>query len=125
MWTVTVIVGGVLVQDGCHVAFAADEYPVGALAADGAHPALRERVRAGRLQRRLDHTSMPSAVNTASKTAVNLLSRSRSRNRGPAARWSRPISRFRTCWAVQVPVGWAVTPAMWTWRVAILMKNGT
>ena len=31
---------------------------------------------------------MPAAVNTASKTAVNLASRSRSRNRRPVARWS-------------------------------------
>jgi hypothetical protein len=37
-------------------------------------------------------TSMPSPVNTASKTAVNLLSRSRSRNRIRAARWSTTAS---------------------------------
>src|SRR3954447_15969992 len=44
-------------------------------------------------------TSMPAAVNTVSKPAVNLVSRSRSRNRSESARWSRSISRFRACWA--------------------------
>src|SRR4051794_14500578 len=42
-------------------------------------------------------TSMSAAVNTVSKTAVNLVSRSRSRNRSESARWSRSISRFRAC----------------------------
>jgi hypothetical protein len=42
MWTVTVVVRGVFVQDGCLVTFAGDEHSVGALAADGAHPSLRE-----------------------------------------------------------------------------------
>src|SRR6266536_3718157 len=55
-------------------------------------------------------TSMPSALNTASKGAANLLSRSRSRNRSPAVCRSRSISTFRACWATQALVGWAVTP---------------
>jgi hypothetical protein len=42
MWTVTVVVSGVLVQDGCQVPLTADEYLVGAFAADGAHPSLGE-----------------------------------------------------------------------------------
>jgi hypothetical protein len=37
------------------VALANDEHPVGALSAYGAHPAFCERVRSGRLWRRLDH----------------------------------------------------------------------
>jgi hypothetical protein len=49
---------------------------------------------------------MPAAVKTVSKTAVNLVSRSRSRNRSESARWPRSISRFRACWATQAPVGW-------------------
>ncbi|WP_203935908.1 hypothetical protein [Planosporangium mesophilum] len=56
--------------------FADDEHPVGALAADGAHPALGERVRPGACGGVLI-TSMPSAVNAASKGAVNFASRSR------------------------------------------------
>src|SRR5689334_913572 len=48
-------------------------------------------------------TPMSTAVNTASKAAVNLLSLSRSRNRSPAARPSRSSSRFLACWATQAP----------------------
>src|SRR5438477_1497022 len=54
-------------------------------------------------------TSMPSAVDTVWKAAVNLVSRWWSRDRSPAARRSRSISMFRACWATQAPVGWAVT----------------
>jgi hypothetical protein len=42
MWTVTVVVPGVLVEDGRQVTFTGDEHPVGALVADRAHPALCE-----------------------------------------------------------------------------------
>src|SRR3954469_9147838 len=55
MWTVTVVVRGVLVQDSRQVTFTDDKHPIGALAANGAHPALRERVRTRRSRRGLDH----------------------------------------------------------------------
>src|SRR6266542_4407224 len=55
MWTVAVVVGGVLVQNGCQVTFTGDEHPVGAFAADGADPALSVRVRAGRPRRGVEH----------------------------------------------------------------------
>jgi hypothetical protein len=55
-------------------------------------------------------TSIPSA----SKAAVNFVSRSRSRNRKLVTRWSRSISRFRACCATQAPVGCAVTPTTCT-----------
>src|SRR5689334_11420010 len=51
----TVVVRRVLGKDNSQVPLANDEYPVGALPAYGARPALRVRVRAGRLRRRLDH----------------------------------------------------------------------
>jgi hypothetical protein len=55
----------------------------------------------------------------------DFVSRSRSRNRKLVTRWSRSISRFRACWATQAPVGCAVAPTTWTWRVAISTKNST
>src|SRR6266496_5012603 len=61
MWTVTVVARGVLVDNGRQVTFADDEHPVGALAADGAHPALRERVRSPRLWWSLDHVDAVGA----------------------------------------------------------------
>src|SRR3954453_6166891 len=50
-----VVMTGVFGQHGGQVPLADDEYPVGALSAYGAHPALRERVRAGRLRWGPDH----------------------------------------------------------------------
>jgi hypothetical protein len=85
MWPVPVLVRGVLGQDGRQVAFAEDEHPVGAFSACGAGPAFSERVRPGACGGVLI-TSVPAAVNTASNPAVNLVSRSRSSNRNPAAR---------------------------------------
>ena len=58
MWTVAVVVRGVLVEDSRQMALTGDEYPVGALAADGAHPALRERVRSGCLRRSPDYADV-------------------------------------------------------------------
>jgi hypothetical protein len=55
MWTVAVVVSHVLAEDRRQMTLADDERPVGALPADGAHPALGERVRPGRLRRGLDH----------------------------------------------------------------------
>ena len=76
------------------------------------------KIRPGCLRRVLI-TSMPSAVNTASKTSVNFVSRSRSRNRCPAAHWSRSISKS----AVYTPIsariivaaalGTALLAALW------------
>jgi hypothetical protein len=37
--------------------------------------------------------------------AVNLLSRSRTKNLNSAARSPRSISKFRACWATQAPAG--------------------
>jgi hypothetical protein len=48
----------------------------------------------------------PSAVNTASKDAVNWPARSLIRNVIEVARWSRSISRLRAACVVQWPSGW-------------------
>lgn len=67
----------------------------------------------------------PREVNTSSKTLMYLASRSRMRNLTCSARSLRSMSRFRACWATQVPVGLVVTPMMWTARVVCSMKNST
>src|SRR4051794_24077106 len=48
---------------------------------------------------------MSAASKTASNAAVNLLSRSRIRNRNRSARSPRSISRLRACWVTQAPCG--------------------
>src|SRR5213595_658465 len=54
MWSVSVVVRGVLVEHGGEMPFAGDKDPVEALASDGADPAFGVGVRLRRLWRRLD-----------------------------------------------------------------------
>ena len=70
-------------------------------------------------------TRMPWERKTASKSRMNLLSRSRMRNRGRTPSSSSYISRLRACWVTQRPSGLVVIPARWTRRVASSMKNKT
>ena len=53
---------------------------------------------------------MSAPAKTASKAAVNLLSRSRIKNRNRSARSSRSMSRLRACWVTQAPVGMGGDP---------------
>jgi hypothetical protein len=68
---------------------------------------------------------MPSAANTSSKARVNLLSRSRSRNRGVVVASGRSIDSSRARWTTHGPFGRHVTPASRTCRVPSSMKNST
>jgi hypothetical protein len=118
-----VIVLDVLTQDQPQVPLAGDQHPVQALAPGAGNPPLRDRIRPGRSDMRLDNP--PTAVNTASKAAANLVSRSRIRNLKSSAWPSRVIRRLRACWVTHSPVGWAVIPARCTRRVPCSMKNST
>ena len=51
---VDVVVAGVLAEDQPQVPSAGDQHPVQALAPGAGHPAFRDRIRAGRLERGLD-----------------------------------------------------------------------
>jgi len=68
---------------------------------------------------------MPSPVKIASKTLVNLASRSRMTKRNEEIRSPRSMGRLRACWAVHPPSGWAVTPRTCTCRVFTSMTNST
>jgi hypothetical protein len=70
-------------------------------------------------------TRVPFPVKRPSNAAVNLLSRSRMMNLNRPARSPRSRRRWRTCWAVQAPVGCAVTPRMCTARVWISITTST
>ena len=59
----------------------------------------------------------------SSTVAVNLASRSRMRNRNRWPASSRSMIRLRASWVSQAPVGCAVTPRMWTRRVACSMTK--
>ena len=91
------------------MSFVVDEHPVGALGSSCAYPSLGITVRARRPRRGLDVVT-PSLAKIASKTPVNLASRSRTRKRKEPVRSPRSTSRLRARRAVQAPVGWAVMP---------------
>jgi hypothetical protein len=55
MWTVVVVVGGLLPEYRRQMAFTGDENPVGALAANRAHPSAPRMSSLGRLRRSPDH----------------------------------------------------------------------
>jgi hypothetical protein len=114
----------ILAEDRPQVPFAVDEHPVCALGPCGAYPPLGVQfalgVRGGILT-----VVTPTAAKIASKTLVNLASRSRIRKRKELIRSPRSMSRLRACWAVHVPSGWAVTPRTWTRRVLTSMTNST
>jgi hypothetical protein len=124
VWTVLVVVLDIDPQDVLEVASADDQEPVQALAADGADPALRVRVRPRRPQRCSGYLGA-SELNTSSKLRENFASRSRSRKCGRPPRSPSINSTLRVCWVAQWPSGWAVTPARWTRRVRSSMKNST
>jgi hypothetical protein len=111
-----------LVQHGCSVLLIDDQKTVEEFAADGADEAFGDRVRS-RARTGVVMILTLMAVKTASKAAVNLLSRSRVRN--AKCRWasSRSMTRLRACWVSQAPVGCAVTPRMCTRRVACSMTK--
>ena len=114
--TVGVVVLDVLAQHRREVARSGDQEMVEAFTAQGADEAFRDRVRS-RCPTGVRMMRMSAPAKTASKAAVNLLSRSRIRNRNRAARSPRSMSRLRACWVTQAPVGWAVIPAMCTRRL--------
>jgi hypothetical protein len=119
-----VVMSGVLAEDGSQVPFVVNQYPVGALGPDGAYPPLGIAVRPRRPRRDLDDLDASGGENLV-KGAGDFASRSRMRNRNAATLSPRSISRLRACCAVQAPSGRAVTPRIWTRRVATSMANRT
>jgi hypothetical protein len=53
---------------------------------------------------------IPSLRNTSSNAVVNLVSRSRIRNRNELIRSPRSMARLRAAWATHAPVGCAPDP---------------
>jgi hypothetical protein len=122
MRPVIVVVALEVAQHCCSVSSVDDQKTVEQFTADGADEAFGDRVRRGARTGVL-MIWMSMVANTASKAAVNLLSRSRMRNRN--SRWasSRSMTRLRACWLSHAAVGCAVTPRMWTRRLACSMTK--
>ena len=79
VWAMVVEVRHVLGQHCREMAAIDDQYPVEKSAADSSNPSFGDRVRLRR-PHRVRRIRMLSLANTASKTLVNLLSRSRINN---------------------------------------------
>jgi hypothetical protein len=62
---------GVLAQDQPQVPFSSDQHPVQALAASAGHPAIRDRVRARRPDRRLDDPRFTSVDYGAQSVTID------------------------------------------------------
>jgi len=67
----------------------------------------------------------PQSSNTVSNGEVNWLPRSRMRNLISSRRARILMAKFRACWAVHAPSGFAVIPARRTRRVACSMNTNT
>lgn len=115
VWTMPVEVPDVVGQHGAGVRLVVDQDVVGALPPDAPDKPFGVAVRSRR-PRRILTTSTFSAAKSASNEPVNLASRSRTRNLNRPARSPRSTIKLRACWVVHSPVGFAVTPRMWTRR---------
>jgi hypothetical protein len=95
------------------MALSGDEDVVETFPAQCSDEAFHDRIRPRRPDRGADDPDIGTA---ASNAAVNLLSRSRIKNRNRSVRSPKSINRLRACWGDPRPVGWAVIPAMCTRR---------
>jgi hypothetical protein len=99
-----VVVVLVLTKHGSRVALVDDQEAVEEFAAEGADEAFGDGVACGARTGVL-MIWMSVAVNTVSKTAVNLASWSRIRNRNRRPASSRFMQRLRASWVSHAPVG--------------------
>jgi hypothetical protein len=109
MWPMAVVMIDVLGENCFELTPVEDQDPVEALPTDGAHETLGKGVGPRGLGWRADD---PDSLDrkTASKPAVNLASRSRTRNLTAHPRSASTIVRLRACWVTQGPAGLAVIP---------------
>ena len=124
MRPVCVVVVDVNAQDVFELSAACDQKPVEAVAADGADPALGERVRVRRPERcadDLDALASEDVVEGAAELAVAVVVR----NRAGVARSESDQANWRACWVVQPPSGFVVRPAKCTRRLLSSRKKST
>jgi hypothetical protein len=101
---VSVVVLDELTEYHGEVARSGDQQVIEAFAAQGADEAFGDRIRP-RCPTGVRMMAMSAPAKTASKAAVNLLSRSRITNRNWAAWSPRSISKLRACWLTEALVG--------------------
>jgi hypothetical protein len=108
VWSLSVVVRDVDLEDVGELAPAEDQQPVKAFAADAADPALHVSVRVRRAHRRVDDL-ISSLARSASKARGNFASRSWIKNRTRWSRSSSSIRRFRACCSIHAVSGLLVS----------------
>jgi hypothetical protein len=121
---VGVVVVDILAEDVVEMSPAGDEGAVGALAPRAGDPALADRVRSRRPDRRGDDPHAGRDKDRVEGLGVLGVPVS-DQELQAVGRLPRSMSVFRACCTVQAAVGWAVTPARWTRRRWCSMTNST
>ena len=124
MWTVNVVVIGVLSQHGLQLSASEDEHPVQHLTPNGADPSLRVGIRPWRPHRRAQHLDPFSGKDRIERRGEPRIPIADQKPE-PADAIASSMSRFRACWVTHAPAACGVTPSTWTRRVAISITNST
>ena len=111
MWSLRVVVGGVLGRHAAEVPLAEDQHAVGDLGADGQYEAFGEAVRLRTARRDLDHVDAGIGQHRVER-GRELSGPVADENRNRPTCSARSMTRLRACWVVQGPSGCAVTPRM-------------
>jgi hypothetical protein len=118
VWASLVVVAHVIGEHRFEVTPRGEEQMVEAVFTHGADEALGDRSGARM-------ASMPMALNTSSKVAVNFVARSRMRKRKPLPASSRSEVKLRATWATQALTGRVVTPSRCTTGLSTSMTSRT
>jgi hypothetical protein len=122
VWPMFVVVRHIAHQHRLQLPSAKNQHPVGQLTTDGADPPFRERPR--RKHRRPqdpDALGAEDGIEAVGELRVAVPDE----NLNLPMRSPRSMRRLRACWVTQAPVGLAVTPRMWTRRLATSITNST
>jgi hypothetical protein len=117
LWTVKVVLVGVLSQHRSQLSASEDQHPVQHLTPNRADPALRMGVRPRRPYRRAQHLDPLGGKNRVERGAELHVPITDQEPKIPDAA-SRPMRRLRACCVTHAPTGYGVTPSRWTRRVA-------
>ncbi len=124
MRTMRVVVVDVVRENSFEVVAVEDQEPIEALTADAPDPTFGEGVRAWRAYRcpdDPDRLGTEHLVEGSSELLVAVVDQEPDRLR-PAGERLDDVAR---CWVAHSPVGFAVTPAKFTFRVASSMNTNT
>ena len=122
MGPVGVVVIDLIDDEPVELAAVPDDSAVEEPASKGAYPAFGERIRHGGAPR-CGEDLQTFGSEDLDEGVDDRLARSRASAPASTSRWPHWSSRFRAAWLTHTPLGWSVTPAKYTVRVGVSMKN--